>query len=87
MHTSLDQLTGNFVELVLGNADTIRSDTISSFGRKTTFQVKLNRSDIVLFTFFHLSCFSFLISLEEPLEVIVLELANVLVFEFLRDFD
>jgi hypothetical protein len=65
------------------NSDIIGRDAVCSLCGETTLQIQLNCGRIVAFSLFHFSSFSLLVCFEQPLEVVVFKLTDVLMFEFL----
>lgn len=87
VHLALDKLACDLVELFMRDGDVVSGDAVGSFGRKATFQVKLDSCGVVTFSLFHFSSFSFLVCLQQPLEVIVFELTHILMLELLSNLD
>ena len=87
MHARLNKLRGDLVELVVRDLLAVGRDTVGSLCGQTALQIKLDSRDVVSFAFFDLGSLCLLVGLEEPLEVVVLELADVLVLEFFSDLD
>lgn len=87
MHTGLNQLRGDLVQLVVGNTHIVCRDTIGCLGWETTLEIELDGGHVVTFAFFDFSGLSFLVGLEEPLEIVVFKFADVLMLEFLGDLD
>ena len=69
------------------DANIVSGDAVRCFGWKATLEIKLNCCCIIAFSFFHFSCFGLLVSFEQPLEVVIFEFTNILVFEFLSNFN
>ena len=60
---------------------------ICSLSRKTTLKIQRNGSMEVTFAFLDLSSFGLLISIDQPLEVVLFELSNIRVILFLSNLD
>ena len=77
----------NFLKLVLRNAHVVAGYAVGGLSWESALEVKLDRGGVVALAFLNFSGLGFLTCLEEPLEVIVLELVHVLVLELLCDLD
>ena len=86
MHSWLNQLSRNLIQLVMRNANIISGNAVCCFGWKAALEIKLNCSRIIAFPFFHFSCFSLLVGFKQPLEVVIFEFTNILMFEFFSNF-
>ena len=62
-------------------------DNVGCLGRKTTLKIKRDGSVEVSFTFLDLSCLGLLIGINQPLEVVLLELTNIWMILLLSDLD
>lgn len=87
VHAGLDELGGDLVQLIVWDGHIVGRDTVGSLCWQTTLQVELDSGDVVLLTFLDLGGLGFLVGLQKPLEVVVLELTNVLMLELLGNLD
>lgn len=69
------------------NLLTVGRNTVGSLCWQTTLQVELDSRDVVTFAFFDLGSLGLLVGFEEPLEIVVFELADVLVLELFGNLD
>jgi len=69
--------------LILRNTNIVICHNVCSLSRKTTFKIKSDGSVEISFSLFNLSSLSFLVSFNQPLEIIFFELSNIrMVFLF-----
>ena len=68
-------------------SNVIVCDNVGSLGWETSLEVESDGSVIVTFSFFNLSSLSFLICLNQPLEVVLLEFSHIWVVLFLSNLD
>jgi len=87
VHARLNELGSNLVKLIVRDRNVVCRHTISCLGWETSLKVQLDSGNIVTFALLDLSCLSFLVSFQEPLEVVILELSDVLMLELLGDLD
>ncbi len=69
------------------NANIVVGNYIGSLSRETTFEIKSDGCMEVTLTLFNLCRLCFLVSIDEPLEVVFLELSHIRVVLFFSNLD
>jgi len=65
----------------------IVSDDVGSLGWKTSLKIESDGSVVVTFSLFDFSSLGFLVGLNQPLEVVLLEFSHIWVVLFLSNLD
>ena len=87
MHSRRCQLGCNLLKLVLRDSNIVVGHAVSSLCWQASLQVQIYGRMVVSFTLFDFRSLRFLVGLEEPLEIVVLELPHVCVLELLSNLD
>lgn len=86
-HGGGDELGRDFLELIVRDAHIVVGDDVGSLGRETTLKVEGDGSVEVGLTFLDFGSLSLLVGVNQPLEIVFLELTDIRVILLLSDLD
>lgn len=87
VHVGRDKHVGDFLKLILLDTDVVAEDDIGGLGRQATTQVESDSGVEVALLLLDLSSLGLLAGLEEPAEVVILELNDILMLVLLGNLD